>query len=153
LAKRLAKSSPQFAPALARGLATLGKRQELANISGNRGGGLPGRVSAAAALYDLDPAFGGRLVADLFAQPLSDFAVEELMLAVLAKAERGIALAKILTGRKISKGLAIHAARLLLRLSFFRPGFLEAQEPGQVGVQLQLCVCHDESQTHHFRYC
>lgn len=33
LGDELAKSSPQFAPALARGLATLGKRQELVNLA------------------------------------------------------------------------------------------------------------------------
>lgn len=113
LKERLAKSSTRYAPSLARGLATLGRRDFLAAISGNRQGGLPGRVSAAAALYRVDPASGARLIADLFAQPLPNAAVEELMNAVLSKAERGIALAGVLSGRKLSKGPAIHATRLI----------------------------------------
>jgi hypothetical protein len=140
LGDELAKSSPQFAPALARGLATLGKRQELVNISGNRGGGLPGRVSAAAALYDLDPVSGGRLVADLFAQPPADYLVE-FLLTPSKKIKEGyrMSLLTLKDGEMIFGGIVHENQNVLV----VRSAFGKERLPSRREITPDQCGLHD----------
>jgi len=126
LSDRDASIPTDIRQATARGLADLRDGDALISVADDAQAPPIARVSAAAALFRVDPGTGARSTAALLAGPLSTSAIDELVGAALVKNGGAGALAAALEDSSIPSASAIQATRLVETSGDSESGLTEA---------------------------